>query len=93
MKMLSLGMTGLMCALRQTSLKQFFVQRGQAHHFCLASYTGIAAKNIAGMTVHAALGLNQRDIKGGTWNKTQRDLTAMWEGVAYFFIDQVSMIG
>lgn len=75
------------------SLKEFFVRRGQARRFRLASYTGVAAKNIAGMTVHAALGLNQKNSKGGTRNKTRRDLMAMWEGVDYLFIDEISMIG
>ena len=43
------------------------------------------------MTVHAALGLNQQ--KSGNKAKTRRDLIAMWEGVDFFFIDEISMIG
>ncbi|KAF8181769.1 hypothetical protein BJ912DRAFT_800694, partial [Pholiota molesta] len=42
------------------ALKEFFVRRGQIRRFRLASYTGVAARNISGMTVHAALSLNQR---------------------------------
>ena len=74
------------------ALKEFFIRRNQMRRFRLASYTGVAARNISGMTVHAALCLNQR-IKSSAQSKTRRDLTAMWEGVDYFFIDEVSMIG
>src|ERR1700722_16806981 len=74
------------------ALKDFFVKRGQVCRFRLASYMGVAARNISGMTIHSALCINQ---KSGTCmgNKTQRDLTAMWEGVDYLFIDEVSMLG
>ena len=51
-----------------------------------------AAKNISGMTLHTALCLNQK-FSMGTQSKTHRDLIAMWEGVDYLFIDEVSMIG
>jgi hypothetical protein len=74
------------------ALKDFFERRSQGRRFRLASYTGVAAKNISGMTLHAALSLNQRS-KGGSQGKTLRDLVAMWEGVEYLFIDEVSMIG
>ncbi|KAJ3897809.1 hypothetical protein F5879DRAFT_778115, partial [Lentinula edodes] len=40
-----------------TALKQFFDENQQSRRFRLASYTGVAAKNIAGMTLHAALSL------------------------------------
>ena len=53
---------------------------------------GVAAQNITGMTLHAALCLNQSS-KSHTSNKNRRDLTAMWEGVDYLFVDEVSMIG
>ncbi|KAJ7233265.1 hypothetical protein B0H12DRAFT_1001259, partial [Mycena haematopus] len=42
------------------SLTDFFEQRGQARRFRLASYTGVAARNIMGMTLHAALHLGQK---------------------------------
>lgn len=41
------------------ALKAFFEKRNQARRFRLASYTGVAARNISGMTLHAALSLNQ----------------------------------
>ena len=44
------------------------------------------------MTLHAALSLNQHTVLG-TKGKTRRDLVAMWEGVDYLFIDEVSIIG
>ncbi|KAJ3878156.1 hypothetical protein F5879DRAFT_766358, partial [Lentinula edodes] len=40
-----------------SALKQFFENRQQSRRFRLASYTGVAAKNISGMTLHAALSL------------------------------------
>jgi hypothetical protein len=75
-----------------TALKEFFNRRNQSRRFRLSSYTGVAAKNISGMTLHTALYLNQRKTKGISGN-TRRDLIAMWEGVHYLFIDEVSMIG
>lgn len=74
------------------ALREFFIRQGQERRFLLTSYTGVAAKNISGMTVHSALGLNQRK-KGSTVSKTNSDLRSMWEGVDYLFIDEVSMIG
>ncbi|TDL13845.1 hypothetical protein BD410DRAFT_734785, partial [Rickenella mellea] len=74
------------------TLKEFFVRRQQERRLRLASYTGVAARNISGVTLHSALLLNQRQ-KGGFTSSAKRDLTAMWEGVDYLFIDEVSMIG
>ncbi|KAJ7120679.1 hypothetical protein C8R43DRAFT_862262, partial [Mycena crocata] len=37
------------------ALQDYFVGRGQARRFRLASYTGVAARNISGMTLHSAL--------------------------------------
>ncbi|KIK53152.1 hypothetical protein GYMLUDRAFT_144819, partial [Collybiopsis luxurians FD-317 M1] len=37
------------------ALKQFFDLHGQSRRFCLASFTGVAARNISGMTLHSAL--------------------------------------
>ena len=74
------------------ALKEYFDRRNQSRRFRLSSYTGVAAKNISGMTLHTALCLSQRK-KNGISGKTRRDLIAMWEGVDYLFIDEVSMIG
>ncbi|KAJ7127324.1 hypothetical protein C8R43DRAFT_867561, partial [Mycena crocata] len=42
------------------ALRDFFQLRGQARRFRLAAYTGVAARNIRGMTLHSALCLSQR---------------------------------
>ncbi|THU85218.1 hypothetical protein K435DRAFT_685984, partial [Dendrothele bispora CBS 962.96] len=41
------------------ALKSFFEARKQARRFCMCSYTGIASRNITGMTLHSALCLGQ----------------------------------
>ena len=74
------------------ALTAYFETTNQSRHLRLASYTGIAALNIQGVTLHSALALNQR--KGDSpKNYTRTDLKAMWKGVDYLFIDEVSMIG
>ncbi|KAH9853909.1 hypothetical protein C2E23DRAFT_687360, partial [Lenzites betulinus] len=42
------------------ALTSFFAARNQSRRLHLASFTGVAARNIAGTTLHAALGLDQR---------------------------------
>ncbi|KAJ7177008.1 hypothetical protein C8R46DRAFT_832521, partial [Mycena filopes] len=37
------------------ALQDYFVSRGEARRFRLSSYTGVAARNISGMTLHSAL--------------------------------------
>ncbi|KAF9005688.1 hypothetical protein BDQ17DRAFT_1240074, partial [Cyathus striatus] len=73
-------------------LRHYFTSLNQVRRFRLTSFTGVAAQNILGMTLHAALSLNQSN-KNGFSTKAQRDLVAMWEGVDYLFIDEVSMVG
>ncbi|PBK94462.1 hypothetical protein ARMGADRAFT_876623, partial [Armillaria gallica] len=41
------------------ALHDYFERRNQSRRFQLASYTGVAARNISGMTLHAALMLNE----------------------------------
>jgi hypothetical protein len=72
------------------SLTDFFTRRGQSRRFRLASYTGVAARNITGMTLHAALGIGRISKMN---SNARRDVMAMWDGVDYLFIDEVSMIG
>ena len=74
------------------AVTEFFETCNQHYHFKLASYTGIAAKNISGTTLHAALNLNQFKKKGSKL-KTLQELITRWDGVDYLFIDEVSMIG
>jgi hypothetical protein len=74
------------------ALKDFFEGRGEKRRFRLSSYTGVAARNISGMTLHAALGLRQKGERQKT-GKSLRDIMAMWEGVDHLFIDEISMVG
>ncbi|KAJ3924232.1 MAG: hypothetical protein NXY57DRAFT_868957, partial [Lentinula lateritia] len=41
------------------ALNKFFTEQGESRRFRLASFTGVAAKNISGMTLHSALCLSQ----------------------------------
>ena len=73
------------------ALHEFFTSRRESRRFRLAAYTGVAARNIGGVTLHALLQLSESGQ--GLSAKTKRDLAAMWEGVDYLFINEVSMIG
>ncbi len=73
------------------ALRAYFSERKEPRRFRLASYTGVAARNISGMTLHAALLLNQRN-KSGNHSKSNHDLVSMWQGVDYLFVDEVSMV-
>ena len=73
------------------ALRSFFDLRKQARCFRLAAYTGVAARNIGGATLHSLLQMNQSD--GKLSQKTKGELAAMWEGVDYLFVDEVSMLG
>ncbi|KAJ7611288.1 hypothetical protein FB45DRAFT_760671, partial [Roridomyces roridus] len=42
------------------ALRDLFQLRGESRRLRLAAYTGVAARNISGMTLHSALCLNQR---------------------------------
>ncbi|KZV98824.1 hypothetical protein EXIGLDRAFT_584675, partial [Exidia glandulosa HHB12029] len=74
------------------ALKDWFDSRNQSRRFRLASYTGVAANNISGMTLHSALCLS-RAKTGASDLRSRRDLASMWEGVDFLFIDEVSMVG
>jgi ABC-type branched-subunit amino acid transport system ATPase component len=65
------------------SLTDFFTRRGQSRRFRLASYTGVAPRNITGMTLHAALGIGRISKMN---SNARRDM------VDYWFIDEVSMM-
>jgi hypothetical protein len=73
------------------AIKDYFEQSGQSRRFRVCSYMGIAARNVHGMTLHSALGINHANSKQGP-SHSDRDMTAMWCGVDFLFIDEVSMI-
>jgi len=77
------------------ALKDWFDRRDQQRRFRLASFTGVAANNIDGMTLHSALSLGQIShlTKSSPLSRTRQTLVSMWQGVHYLFIDEVSMIG
>ncbi|KAJ7720689.1 hypothetical protein B0H16DRAFT_1234024, partial [Mycena metata] len=74
------------------ALQEFFLSRSEERRFRLSSYTGVAARNISGMTLHAALMINDYS-KSALSAKAKRELMSMWEGVDYLFIDEISMVG
>ncbi|KAJ7165488.1 hypothetical protein C8R43DRAFT_986564, partial [Mycena crocata] len=67
------------------ALQDYFVSRGETRRFRLASYTGVAARNISGMTLHSALMLGGQ-YRNTRSQKSKRELMAMWEGVDFLFI-------
>jgi hypothetical protein len=75
------------------ALHDFFVDIEQSRRFRLSSYTGVAARNISGMTLHAALMLGDGIFGSARSAKAKKDLMAMWEGVDCLFIDEISMVG
>jgi hypothetical protein len=75
------------------ALQAFFKLRGQHRRLRLSSYTGVAARNISGMTLHSALGMGQHSENKAKSGRALRDLMSMWDGVDYLFIDEVSMVG
>lgn len=73
------------------ALRDFFQQRNQQRRFRVCCYMGIAARNVGGMTLHAALSLNDRKKKGSK-RRSDTELMSRWDGVDFLFIDEVSMI-
>ena len=73
------------------TLREFFSERKETRQFRLAAYTGVAARNIGGATLHALLQMNEgkRDLSA----KAKRNLEVMWEATDYLFVDEVSMLG
>ena len=55
------------------ALRDFFQLRGQGRRFRLAAYTGVAARNIGGATLHALLQMSES--KRGLSAKAKRDLS------------------
>ena len=74
------------------ALTDFFKRKNQSRRLRLAAFTGVAAKNIGGTTLHTALSLSLSKKKSDA-NKTRAALVAMWNGVDYLLVDEVSTIG
>jgi hypothetical protein len=76
------------------ALSNFFNIQKESRRFRLTSYTGVAAANIGGMTLHAALSLaNIESIRSGAnGSESRKALLDAWTGVDYLFVDEVSMI-
>jgi len=72
------------------ALRKFFQIQNQHYRLRLASFTGVASRNIHGMTLHSALCLNKLNKRS---DKAKMDLIAMWRNVDYLIVDEVSMIG
>ena len=76
------------------ALTAYFASQHQTRRLRLTAFTGVAAQNIRGMTLHSALNLNQLEkmsISNGS--NARRQLIENWQGVDYLFIDEVSMVG
>lgn len=71
------------------AVTDFFGRKGSSQRLRLTSYMGVAAKNINGMTLHSALQLSQKHRSSTATN----NLIAMWQGVDYLLVDEVSMLG
>ena len=50
------------------AVSDFFAMKGQHRRFHLASFTGVAAKNIGGMTLHAAMSFRKHARQSSTNN-------------------------
>jgi hypothetical protein len=74
------------------ALCQFFEECNGCHQFHLAAFMGIAAHNIGGIMLHSVLNLNSRAGASASSAKSQHELQALWAGVRYLLIDEVSMI-
>ncbi|KAJ3575597.1 hypothetical protein NP233_g982 [Leucocoprinus birnbaumii] len=74
------------------AIMDFFYSRNELQRLRLGAYTGVAAKNIGGLTLHCLLALSQRDEKRGYSSSVLNDLSQAWNSVEYFVIDEISMV-
>ncbi|RXW17503.1 hypothetical protein EST38_g8344 [Candolleomyces aberdarensis] len=74
------------------ALKDLFDLRKQGDRCVVASYMGIAARNVKGITIHAALNLNNL-ARMKLYGDTHQALIKFWEGKDTLVIDEVSMVG
>lgn len=74
------------------ALQDFFSMKGESRRLRLTAYTGIAASNINGVTLHSALNLTLCTKNTRRSSKTLQELRQIWAGVHYLIIDEISMI-
>lgn len=91
LRMFLTGPAGTGKSLVINALKDYFEKRNQMQRFQVCSYMGIAAYNVSGMTLHAALGVGKH-TKSRMTQAASCDLVTGWEEVDYLFLDEVSMI-
>ncbi len=72
------------------AVRHFFNIQHQQNRLRVTSFTGVASRNVHGMTLHSALCLNKQNKKT---DKRKSELMAMWRKVDFLIIDEVSMIG
>ncbi|KAJ7085894.1 P-loop containing nucleoside triphosphate hydrolase protein, partial [Mycena epipterygia] len=74
------------------ALKQFFIDRGEAHRFLVLAPTGTAAALLGGSTYHSVLGI--KDGVDGEHHEGIgiRKIQERLRGVDYIFLDEVSMV-
>ncbi|TEB16190.1 hypothetical protein FA13DRAFT_1650844, partial [Coprinellus micaceus] len=73
------------------SVRYFFKLRGEEERYVVASYMGIAAKNIEGVTLHSCLnlqGLSRMKLHG----EVHESMIKYWKDKDFLIIDEVSMI-
>ncbi|KAF5335465.1 hypothetical protein D9611_012159 [Ephemerocybe angulata] len=73
------------------AISALFTLLNKSYNMTVCAYTGVAANNVDGMTLHTALCLSNGVPKENS--SARRDLIAMWSCVDYLIIDEFSMIG
>ncbi|KAJ3522430.1 hypothetical protein NMY22_g11894 [Coprinellus aureogranulatus] len=73
------------------SVQQFFEETERGEEIKICAFTGVAAKNINGVTLHSALSLASDTRNRNT--QAYQNLVSRWEKVRLLIIDEISMIG
>ena len=93
LKMLLMGPTGSGKTQVLNALRQFFKEVFGDWCLWITSYMGITANNISGTTFHLALNLSTaNNAQRSKLGNSDDELTYMWSGVDYLFIDEILMI-
>lgn len=73
------------------ALKDLFHARKENQRYVLASYMGVAARNIGGTTLHSALNLYNIETMA-IHGQIHHDLIKDWDGKDWLIVDEVSMV-